>query len=147
MIDVITSGGRDHRGMWLIWPEMDAIRSEFGEIQVRQGACYPPVRQGRREDRSADWLVHRWCLDRGVEDVEYPAQWALCSPICPDKPHRKARRDGSTYCPLAGHARNQDMVNDGARVLLAFPELGSRGTWDCVKRAKAAGIEVRVVTP
>lgn len=147
MIDVIVSGDRNHKGKWLIFPELDAIRDEFGTIRVSQGAAYPPLRAGRREERSADYLAHLWCLDRGVEEKEYPANWALCTPTCPDKPHRKSRNDGSTYCPLAGHARNQDMVNAGARLLVAFPLPGSRGTWDCVRRAKAAGIEVRVIRP
>lgn len=44
----------------------------------------------------------------------------------------------------AGPARNQHMVDLGADLCLAFPLPGSRGTWDCVRRAKAAGIPVHV---
>lgn len=44
----------------------------------------------------------------------------------------------------AGPYRNQQMVDRGADVCLAFPASGSRGTWDCVRRAKDAGIEVKV---
>lgn len=47
----------------------------------------------------------------------------------------------------AGPLRNQAMVDLGADLCLAFPLEGSRGTWDCVKRARAAGIEVRVIKP
>jgi hypothetical protein len=43
----------------------------------------------------------------------------------------------------AGPRRNQRMVDAGADVVLAFP--GGRGTADCVRRAKAAGIYVRHV--
>ena len=42
----------------------------------------------------------------------------------------------------AGPMRNQEMVDLGADVCLAFPEPDSRGTWDCVARADSAGIPV-----
>ena len=42
---------------------------------------------------------------------------------------------------------NQRMVDSGADLCLAAPLPGSRDTWDCVKRAEAAGIEVRVIKP
>ena len=41
----------------------------------------------------------------------------------------------------AGPIRNQEMVDSGADLLIAFP--GGRGTADCVERAKKAGIPVR----
>lgn len=44
----------------------------------------------------------------------------------------------------AGHKRNQEMVDLGADLCLAFPMPGSRGTWDCVRRARLASIPVRV---
>lgn len=45
----------------------------------------------------------------------------------------------------AGHRRNQRMVDLGADVCLAFLKHGERnaGTRDCIRRARAAGIEVR----
>lgn len=52
--------------------------------------------------------------------------------------------DWRTRDKAAGPIRNQKMVDLGADVCLAFPEEGSRGTWDCVKRAKEAGIPVHV---
>lgn len=45
----------------------------------------------------------------------------------------------------ANKRRNQEMVNAGADLVLAFPTPSSRGTWDCVRRAKNAGIPVRVI--
>lgn len=54
--------------------------------------------------------------------------------------------DYSMYPPSdAPKKRNQDMVDLGADVCLAFPTPSSRGTWDCVNRAKAAGIPIEVV--
>lgn len=44
--------------------------------------------------------------------------------------------------PQAGPMRNQRMVDLGADVCLAFPLSDSRGTTDCMRRAKAAGIPV-----
>lgn len=54
-----------------------------------------------------------------------------------------------TYPPdrrstAAYHARNQQMVDSGADWCLAFPAPGSRGTWDCLRRAAEAGIPGRV---
>jgi len=44
----------------------------------------------------------------------------------------------------AGVIRNQRMVDARANICLAFPTIESRGTWDCVRRAKEAGIPVKV---
>ena len=43
--------------------------------------------------------------------------------------------------PRAFHMRNQQMVDAGADLLVAFP--GGNGTADCVRRAEKAGIPVR----
>lgn len=59
----------------------------------------------------------------GGHAVPYHAQWNL-------------------YGKSAGPKRNQQMVNDGATVCLAFPLGESRGTRDCMERAKKAGIPV-----
>lgn len=48
--------------------------------------------------------------------------------------------------PKAGPERNQRMVDAGADVCLAFPRVASKGTWDCVRRARAAGIKVLIYT-
>jgi len=45
----------------------------------------------------------------------------------------------------AGVLRNQTMVDLGADVCLAFPLPESRGTWDCIHRAQAAGITTRII--
>ena len=43
-----------------------------------------------------------------------------------------------------GPDRNQEMVDLGADVCLAFPLGESRGTRDCIRRARTAGIPVTV---
>lgn len=51
--------------------------------------------------------------------------------------------DWRRHGPAAGPIRNQQMIDLGNYlVCLAFPLVGSRGTWDCVARARIAGIPV-----
>lgn len=70
-------------------------------------------------DAAADQVGRLW----GFEVEAWPADWDS---------HGKA----------AGPIRNQQMVNAGADLCLAFPLGESRGTRDCVRRADAAGIPV-----
>jgi len=73
----------------------------------------------------ADYLGRTWAKlrQRGVET--YEAMWA---------------RDGKA----AGPIRNQAMlINGKPDLVVAFP--GGRGTADMVRRARAAGVEVREV--
>lgn len=55
--------------------------------------------------------------------------------------------DWRTYGKSAGPVRNQQMVDSGADLCYAFPRGDSRGTYDCIERARKAGIEVVVVDP
>jgi hypothetical protein len=52
--------------------------------------------------------------------------------------------DWATHGRAAGHRRNAAMVDLGAALCLAFPLPGSRGTWDCVRRAVEAGVPAMV---
>jgi hypothetical protein len=53
------------------------------------------------------------------------------------------RADWRKHGRAAGPRRNQEMIDAGADLLIAFP--GGKGTEDCVARAEAAGIPVRRV--
>jgi hypothetical protein len=53
--------------------------------------------------------------------------------------------DWNKHGKSAGPLRNQKMIDLGADLVLAFPLLNSRGTWDCIRRAKLAGIDVRII--
>lgn len=53
--------------------------------------------------------------------------------------------DWQRHGRAAGPIRNQQMVATGADLVIAFP--GGRGTADMVRRARAAGIPVRVIPP
>lgn len=84
-------------------------------------------------------LVHGKCPYGGAdilaEEVAISRGWT-------PEPHEA---DFKGLGKKAGPLRNGVMVDLGADVVLAFPEEGSRGTWDCVAKARAAGIPVRVL--
>lgn len=97
-----------------------------------------------------DPLASAWTKrrrERGwpVAEDPYPADWDHCEPGWCGPGHRVARPDGSTYCPMAGHRRNQLMVDQGALLCLAFIRDGSSGATDCVTRATKAGIYASVI--
>jgi hypothetical protein len=48
--------------------------------------------------------------------------------------------------PECGPRRNSHMVSLGADICLAFPQPGSKGTWDCARKAADAGIPVVLQT-
>jgi hypothetical protein len=78
--------------------------------------------------RGADEMSNRvaWLLyEDGAEIEHHPAQWAH-------------------WGNLAGHVRNQQMVDAGADICLAFFQTGAgnRGTTNCVNAARLAGIPV-----
>jgi hypothetical protein len=81
--------------------------------------------------RGADSVAKWWAAAHDVEQRVYPAQWNI-------------------YGNAAGPIRNQQMLDkehlDEAPIerVLAFPTKESKGTWDMVKRAEAAGIRVTI---
>lgn len=79
----------------------------------------------------ADAIADLWCAacqaTAGVQVERHPADW---------KTHGKA----------AGMIRNQKMVDLGADMVLAFPMPDSRGTVDCMERARLAGIPILTVS-
>lgn len=75
----------------------------------------------------ADEMAAIWANNNSIPHSIYPANWS---------------RDGKA----AGPIRNAFMLADGKPdLVLAFP--GGRGTADMVKKARAAGVEVREVMP
>lgn len=86
----------------------------------------------------ADTMAGEWARRLAVDLVPFPAKWTDLSH--PDAVIR-TRRDGSCYDALAGHRRNQQMLDEGRPTLVvAFP--GGTGTADMTSRARKAGIEV-----
>ena len=139
---VLVTGSRHLRDKALVYGALDAIMQDHGDVTVVHG----------KNDSGADWFARRWCwLNlagqwRGrVREEPHPADWeAPCRPEC-EPGHRKRRADGSGYCPAQGSYRNQEMADSGADICLSFYKKGAanRGTTDCVKRAREAGIPVK----
>lgn len=126
-----------------------------GPVVVRHGAC--------PGERSADQAASDWINDighrYGITEDPMPADWDNCAPNCPTDPgHRRRKKPGDkahpglldNYCPGGGPRRNAAMTKKLPKpdYMIAFPEPGqpNYGTRNCIKFAKAAGIEVREVT-
>jgi hypothetical protein len=73
----------------------------------------------------ADSIARLAAEDLGLRTEAHPADWA-----------RYGRR-------AAGPIRNQEMLDSGIDLVIAFP--GGRGTADMVRRARKAGITIREV--
>jgi hypothetical protein len=77
--------------------------------------------------RGADKFGGKAAEELGIPVKPVPADWAL-------------------YGNIAGTIRNQRMLDEfDPNLVVAFPDPESRGTWDMVRRAKKANIEVRVI--
>ena len=113
---ILVTGSRNH-------PSQDMVAhalSRFAiapNVTVVHGDC----------PTGADKYASFWCKTQpDVTEEAHPADWER---------HGKA----------AGPIRNQEMVDLGADICIAFPHGVSRGTWDCVRRAEKAGIRVHVI--
>lgn len=95
--------------------------------------------------QGADAHAKQWAIDNNLTHIPVPADWsAPCTDQCPPG-HRKTSARHGDYCPLAGHHRNQQMVDMRPDLVLAFRRNNSRGTSDCIRRAERAGIPIRIL--
>jgi hypothetical protein len=83
--------------------------------------------------RGADTLAGTWVgtigrMDSHIKVEEHPADWAR-------------------YGNVAGHKRNQEMLDTGIDLVLAFQVDKSPGTKGCVKMAKRMDIPVKEFSP
>jgi len=134
------TGSRDLDDEDLVYADLDAQACLAGGVyNIR-------VRHGKAE--GADTLADNWCKSRGADCDGMAANWSQpCQSTCFHKPRY---RNGERYCPVAGNLRNQAMVDKTAAemragyeaVCLSYPRGEARGTNDCIKRAKKAGIPV-----
>jgi hypothetical protein len=108
----------------------DALEGGWDGIELMHGHA----------DRGADAIGDAWAVRHGVPYRRRPADWTgPCADACPPG-HRRINRRGHSYCPLAGHRRNQQMVDEHPLLVIAAHHQGSTGTADCMRRARAAGI-------
>ncbi len=103
------------------WTDKDKIRAMLSSV--------PDVEEViEGEARGADTLGKEVAQELEIPVESYPADW-------------------SKYHKAAGHIRNQQMLDEGKpNLVLAFHSHieQSRGTADMIRRAKKAGIEVRL---
>lgn len=93
---------------------------------------------------NADLMADSEARSYGFHVEPHEAHWAApCIQYC--KPGHRRSRNGREYCPAAGNYRNQEMVDAGADICLAFyqPKAANIGTNDCVNRCIRAGIKVK----
>jgi hypothetical protein len=93
------------------------------------------------ETKGVDRRAKEWATGNRIKETPFPAAWGdLETQPCVVK----VGAGGARYNALAGFARNQRMVDSKPDLVVAFP--GGKGTADAVARARAAGIEVMVIT-
>lgn len=131
---ILITGSRDWRDRRAIVEALVNAAAGAVAVTVVHGACPTGA------DAMADLIARRlgFTVERHPADWEAPCRWG-CVPG-----HRRQRRDGTWYCPKAGHYRNQEMVDLGADLVLAFQRDRSRGTQDCITRARIANLVVIV---
>jgi hypothetical protein len=114
----------------------DALQNGYDGIELMHGHATD----------GADAIGDAWAIRHHVPYRRRPADWnGPCAPTCPPG-HRRINRRGLEYCPLAGHRRNQQMVDEHPVLVVAAHHAKSTGTADAMRRAKAAGIPVHRIT-
>jgi hypothetical protein len=117
----------------LVWH--DALEADYTGIELMHGCA-----------DGADTIGDHWAISNGIPCRRRPADWdGPCGLEC-QPGHRRRNRRGTWYCPLAGHRRNQQMVDEGPALFVGASRANSSGTADCLRRAKAAGIPTLTIT-
>lgn len=114
MTRILVTGSRKWDDVVLLCQALEDVWQLYGDqLVIVHGHC----------PTGADHLADLWAVAKGLRVERHPADWER---------HGKA----------AGPLRNQEMVDLGADLCLAFLAPDSRGTKDCVRRASVAGIPV-----
>lgn len=109
---------------WRDWPEQDK-HIIWDRLNEYCAAIEQPVQfvlvHGQCPYGGVDLWAEQWAIARGFRYEPHPAKW-------------------DQFGEAAGGIRNTEMVELGADVCLGFPGPNSRGTIDCMKKARRAGI-------
>lgn len=127
---VLVCGGRDYGDKDFLFKTLDDLHAETPITLVIHG-----------DARGADTIAKYWAFVREVSDRAFPAKWNAVAGLHPRT--LKRNRAGRLYNPLAGFARNEEMLRACPTHAVAFP--GGNGTNDMCKRilrAVAAGQEI-----
>lgn len=111
------------------WTDVDAIASAlmqaFNEL-------------AKSADEPAPILIHGDCA--GADSIAARVARRVGWEVIPYPPNKHVHGVPNCY-----YIRNQAMVDSRPDVCIAFPMRGSKGTWDAVRRARAASIPVVIV--
>ena len=108
---VLVCGGREFNDANFIFSELDRLHAQFHFVTVIEG-----------DARGVDRIAGSWARARGLDLVEYPADWA-----------NEGRH--------AALIRNESMLREGKPdLVIAFP--GGRGTSHTCRLAEKLGISV-----
>jgi len=117
-LKVLVCGGRNFKDRAKLDHVLNDIYDDHGISEIVHGAA-----------PGADTLAGLWAEAKAgkVEVTTFPADWVK-------------------YGNRAGPVRNTEMLKKSMPdLVVAFPMRESKGTWDMVKKARAAGVEVMVV--
>jgi len=103
------------------WTDQELIRTALDQFRCRDEQILLIHGNARGADRIAARIGTEW----GWWIESHPADWEF-------------------FGDQAGPIRNQEMVDRQPDIVLAFPQPGSVGTWDCVQRARQQGIVIQV---
>lgn len=112
---ILVCGGRDYTDRQTIHRTLDAT------LQKARDEGYKHIRLIHGAARGADTFSEEWAKLRGISSTAYPANWNL-------------------YGKAAGIIRNEQMLDQGPNLILAFP--GGRGTAHMTSIGKRAGVPV-----
>lgn len=120
---VVVTGDRDHDDRAFIFAKLDELHSATPIELLVHGACGRDADHPDEETlRGADEIADDWASERGVPVRRFAARW-------------------SHFGGKAGPIRNGVMLDEvKPDIVLAFPLAKSRGTWNCVSKARARGI-------
>ncbi len=119
---LLVTGTRD-------WPEPERVQQTLWRRLRELHEARPDMTVLVGDARGVDAWTYAWCFANGVPVERYEAHW----------------RAGGVYNPLAGHQRNQRMVDEKPDRCLVIWDGKSTGTKDCTDRAFCAGVAIEYV--
>ncbi|QAU06619.1 hypothetical protein SEA_WILLIAMBOONE_116 [Gordonia phage WilliamBoone] len=112
------------------WTDREAIYSALSLAAAALGGAF---------DRESILLIEGECPTGGADIIARDIWWSQGRPVL------GVPANWEVLGKRAGPERNQRMVDMMPDLCIAFLQEGSRGTVDCVARARKAGIPVREV--
>lgn len=157
---ILVTGSRKFSNAKMIYDALDLVANQHGRVDLIVGDC----------PTGADHFTREWYAETQAKRIDshgfqfnlhvFKADWSRkCDEKCYHPKRFKTVKDVLNpggpdilvpYCPLAGHLRNQAMVDwivsqDISATCLGFLKFGeaNKGTKDCLSRAKKARFEIK----